>query len=137
MFKKTLYIFFISIFLFFIYCQNSVPVFFDYSDNFYVYINKNSSQCNIVKANRFDYLFLRNKKGMSCTVNKGIDELRILKDFNAEVKFTEKYINGYSVYAYSNKIDNFITLKKSRVNIQIYIESDRIIVGTPIIYGSF
>lgn len=63
---------------------------------------------------------------------------KILKDLNAQLIKTECLDDGTSViYAYSNLIRKQVKCDDNDANIQIAVKEDYIVVGWPLILGSF
>ena len=63
----------------------------------------------------------------------------ILKKLNAQIKFLE-YIDNLDlsiIYAYSPIISKTVELKNTSINLQIAVANDYLVVGWPMILGSF
>lgn len=67
-----------------------------------------------------------------------VDELdNLISDLNIEVH-SSKVISGRTIIeGYSQKISNCVVVDNLKTNIQISIGSDYLIVGSPLIIGSF
>ena len=61
----------------------------------------------------------------------------LLKKYRAKLIFIEEIDGVKNYYYYSNKLPNFEVIKNKKINLQFAIASDRVVVGTPIIYGSY
>ena len=100
------------------------------------YTVSNSSIAKIIPTEKFKLKSSYIKTGESVVVY-GYDIDDVLKDLNAEIKFTETTTNGVSIYAFSKKLKNKITINNEIVNVQIFYNESKTVVGTPIIFGSF
>lgn len=63
---------------------------------------------------------------------------KIIVDLKAEIVKTEILLEGFTViYAYSNLIKKWVEVDFKKVNIQIAVKEENVIVGWPLILGSF
>jgi len=62
---------------------------------------------------------------------------RVLKKYGASVRFIEENAGVVSYYCYTDKFQNFIMLNGVEINLQIAIDGDRAVLGTPLIFGGF
>ncbi len=117
---------------------NAQPVFKDYASEYEVYLNDASSLAEIRKVDKLEYYFLRGVKGESVTLSaKGFELESILSDFGARVVFTENLSNATVYYAYSPKIKSQKTVRGEKINLQVAISGERVVLGAPLIFGSF
>lgn len=138
MFKRIVCMFCVLVCLCFLWSQNSKPLFCDYSDEFEIYLESSSSAAVIVKINCIDYGLYTDIKGESCNVN--VDNVTvedILKEFDACVVFTETTEECVNYYAYSEKIKYRKTLNGKIINLHVSLSEHSVIVGSPMIFGSF
>jgi len=136
---KSIRLFFIMILsLICVYAVNRKPTFMDYSKDFTLYIQSNSSNCVFRKVTSFEYLFRVNVFGESCSIEKERFSLEdFLQDFSAQIVLVEE-INGLtSYYAYSKDIRYLQVVNGKKVNLHVAVGEDSVVLGTPIIYGSF
>ena len=126
-----------SIFCFFsIWQLNSESNLSKYGNCYETYTVKSTSTSKIVSS---DKLKLGNsflKTGESLLV-LGVSPKDILEELNAKIIFTENVCGGQNIYAYSNKLKNRIMLNGGVVNLQIFVSSEKTVIGTPMIFGSF
>jgi len=88
-----------------------------------------------VLLNNYDIKYSVLDTGDICIDGQNIDE--ILDIFNVEI-VSKKYVSGRVVIeGYSSDIKDHFLLNNLRVNIQLSIYGDSIILGTPLIKGSF
>ncbi len=100
------------------------------------YTGKNSSMAKIIRTQDLKFKTRFNKTGESIVIyNDDIED--IIKQLQARTVFTETINDGVSIYAYSEKLKNKITLNGENVNVQIFIKNNKTVIGTPIIFGSF
>ena len=137
MFKKILASIVFIICLAFIYQINFKPIFNDYAQTFQVCLNDKGSASQICLVNKQQFKTLKGVYGESCVVEKDLDANTILSDFKAKIVLVEDSGSGNSIYAYSSKIKNHVTINGRMVNLHIHTQKDLITVGSPIIYGSF
>jgi hypothetical protein len=136
--KKTLTIILATIFIFGFWFWVNTPIFYKYSKNVEVYSLNNSSNARIDFCISLQYKFKFFKVGESCTIEKKDFCLREFIDYyNAKVIFTENTAFGESFYMYSNKIPYGKKINGKIINLHLLINGRQIVMGTPIIYGSY
>lgn len=70
------------------------------------------------------------------TVEVYTDKDKVFETLNFQIK-KQQHINGGIVYTgYSSSVKSKV-LKKHGVNIQIFVKDERVLIGTPTIYGSY
>ena len=135
MFKKAVTLFLASLVIFVFCIINNQPVFKGRAKQFQVYV-QDSISSQILTVDEYEYCFLSGVKGLSFTVHT-IDLAGFLHDYNAKILFTEQLEQGTCYYAYSPKIKYKQEVNKKVVNLQIFVGEQRVVVGSPLIYGSF
>ncbi len=129
----ALLIIFISIFT-----SNVNPVFKRYADNYEVYLGQASSLADIKVVEDKEYVWLRGVKGESVTLKaEQFDLDKLLKEFDASVIFTETTSDSQIIYAYSPKIKYQKKIKGQTINLHVAMAKERVVVGSPLIFGSF
>ncbi len=117
---------------------NRVPVFKDYASELEVYLNSRDSTADFVTVPVTNFVFLNNIYGESFKTNKEEFDLQnFLEDFSATLINTEQTSYGVSYYAFSKKIKYRTTLFNRPINLHVFISSDTVTVGSPLISGSF
>lgn len=122
-----------------------------YGENFYIYQNNCDSYFNggeiikngsgqIVKLNKNEIQNnlnnIKNYAGESVVVNN-ISLKKIIKILNLNV-LKKYYINNdLVVIGYSNKLNHYLISENKKVNIQIKVGQENIIVGYPLIMEGF
>ncbi len=139
MFKKLFLPFTVAVFLFLVFSffyANSSPVLKKESENIEIYYEYGS----FGKSEKYDALtFNKSKtKGESCKLS-GVSYENILKDFSATHVFTEETAFGVSYYAFSPFIPYRAVIGGKVVNLHYFVSfnSNRTVLGTPIIFGSY
>lgn len=61
----------------------------------------------------------------------------ILKDLNMEIHSKKEVSDRIIIEGYTSKISNYIVVNNFKTNIQISYNDDGVIIGTPLIDGSF
>ena len=97
-----------------------------------IYINKTSS-VNFILQNDERTFF---KKGESLYL-EGYSLDDILFFYNAKVKVVEKIEEGTNYYAYSSKLKYNEVIDGKIINLHIFIGKEKIILGFPVIFGSY
>ena len=137
MIKKLLVIIISITYLFSLKAVNVQPLFSSYADNFEIYLGASSSG-SIIMADKISYSMFNGIKGESASINKlNFDLQEFLSDFGAEVILVENIDDGISFYARTDKIKNVKEVKGKKINLHIFVGKERVVVGSPIIYGSF
>ena len=105
--------------------------------------------CSLVrKAGEFSYfddydnqiyisqpLFCSSYQRLDLPASTTVDEL--LSSAYATLVFCEEVQETAVVYAYSPFIYRFVTVRGEKVNLMIAVKSDAVVVGSPIIKGSY
>ena len=121
-----------------VYFCTQTPLFYGYSDTFEISTLSSSSKAIFQNVNESQYRFSFNRTGESCEIFTGeINVDKILADFSAEIVFIEETAEQTSYYAYSDKIKYLKILDGKKVNLHISTSSEKIKIGSPIIFGSF
>ncbi len=114
------------------------PVFADYSQSYEVYLGEGSSLAKIIQVDKPEYYRLANIKGESVRIDaEGFDLDNLLSDFDAEIKFSESVEGREIYYAYSPKIKDALNVRGQRINLQVAIAKEQVVLGSPLIFGSF
>ena len=120
----------------FVWCINSVSVFGEDAKVLEVYSSFSSSG-QIYILSDCNYKKILTRCGECIQKNKNFDYEKFLKDMDAKMQFVENVNGEISIYAYSARIKNFIKIREKKINIQVHIKKDVILLATPIIFGSF
>ncbi len=116
----------------------SQPVFREYADSYEVYLDDDSSLAQTKRVNKLQYFFLTDIKGESVTVNSEEFDLEdFFNDFDARLKFTESTPDSQIYYAYSPKVKRVKRVKGQNVNLHVVVCKERVVLGSPLIFGSF
>ena len=103
------------------------------------FINKNTVTCIGGKSSgQFIYspVFFEND-GYQVKLDTEIQAVSFLRKYNCEIVFTEN-INGIeNYYFYSSKLLKKQVLNGKKVNVHLAVSDGKIILGYPIIYGSY
>ncbi len=138
MLKKLGVIFSLIIILTGIAIFNAQPIFGKLSNNYQVYLEDASSLALIKRVTAREFYSLRGVKGESVELSlDSFDLENILKQFGAEIKFTEQTADSQIYYAYSPNIKYLKKVKGEKINLHIVIAQDRAVLGSPLIFGSF
>ena len=97
------------------------------------YLQSSSSLAEIVYGEEIAF----NKTGVSVELNENILIEELLDFFNAKLIFTESTMEGISYYAYSKDLKRSTILNGKRINLHVHYSGKNVVVGTPIIFGSF
>ena len=62
---------------------------------------------------------------------------QLITKFNIEIKSTQNILNKKIIYAYSEYLNGYNLAKARESNMQISVSDNKIIVGIPVIVGSF
>ncbi len=76
------------------------------------------------------------EKGITLRIKEGIGYENIVRNLKAEEKFVEKTSDSILIYYYTPYLKNYVKLKDYRINLQICINNEYTVVGTPLVYGS-
>ncbi len=138
MLKKTAVIFAACFLILALYFYLNTPIFKDYANTYEVYLESYSSSEDIVKVAYNNFSGLPRIKGLSFKAERNNFSIaEFLEDFGAEIKFTESVKEGTSYYCYSGKIKYREMVKGKIINLHVFIGSEQVTVGAPLIYGSF
>ena len=86
-----------------------------------------------IKDNRLD-----NTLGVAYIYPKESAEVSELIDkFSAKIRFTQDLEDGATYYGYCKGLDKSVEIDGEKINIQIVSNKDNIIVGFPLIMGSY
>lgn len=114
----------------------SRPVLFNYVEKVTIYTKNSSSTAQFYTVQKSDFLGVENIKGESCVFEKA--SLKdIVKKFNLKIIKTEVLDGVTCYYAKSDSLPYSIKLNGLTVNAQIAVTKDRIVFGSPIIFGSY
>ncbi|MFA6860496.1 MAG: YwmB family TATA-box binding protein [Clostridia bacterium] len=96
---------------------------------------------DIQKIKSFDFSNL-NARGEMVVVPLNEEEQANLMEMKKNIGFVKVFTEiienvGTSEYGYTSKIDSYLILQGSKVNMQIVIRNDSFVVGTPVILGSY
>ncbi|MBR5899778.1 MAG: hypothetical protein IKZ38_00075 [Clostridia bacterium] len=136
--KKILAITFVLLMFGYLINAYNQPIFKGYAQRFTVYLGDNSSNARQRTVERLGYALSLNKFGESCSVKKedfDIDEF--INTFSAQPVFSESLPEGENYYFYSPSVKYLKTLGDKRVNLQVFIGEDRVVLGSPIIFGGY
>jgi hypothetical protein len=97
------------------------------------YLDSSSSLAEMV----YDKGVYFNKTGFSVELEEMIDLGDLLSSFGAKILFVEDTTDGTSYYAYSPKLKHVNIINKTRVNLHVHVSKDKMVVGSPLIFGSF
>lgn len=136
MLKKGL-VFLLSIFcLFSVWQSNSESTLSKYGSPYEFYTQQNSSTARILNGKTLKNMKIFFKTGESIIVDKDYEQ-NIIELLQVKISFIETTSNGTSVYGYSNKLKGKINLNGKKVNVQIFYGEEKVVLGSPIILGSF
>lgn len=109
-------------------------------------INKSVLVSKIVKNGAKNHIYFRklnnnihiNAAYKQVSLDKSTMQIkRIITDFKININKKEKVENNICLYGYSSMFKKFCILNNYKINFQIVISTNKIIVGYPLIYGSF
>ena len=136
MLKKSL-VFLLSIFcVLSVWQANSTTALSQYGSPYEVYTQRNSSIAKIFNGNTVSKTKIFFKTGESVIVYKQYEQ-KIIELLEAKIRFIETTESGTSIYAYSKKLKSNIKVQGETVNVQIFYGQDKVVLGSPIILGSF
>ena len=114
------------------------PVFYKYSNSYDVYLGDNSSLAEIVEVDSPYFFALGKKWGESVRLSpKDFSLENLLEDFSARLVFSESTSTHQIYYAFSPTIRYQKRVKGKKVNLQIAIAKNSVVLGSPLIFGSF
>ena len=113
---------------------SSQPIFSEFSENFEVYLNENSSNAIILSSDARWFAMTFTRTGESCKTDASVAD--IFGYFKARTVFVENTSEGVSYYGFTDKIKYREFLKGETVNIHVFVGKTHTTVGSPLIYGS-
>ena len=116
---------------------NSQPVFEKYASSYEISELYSNSNARLKFAEKKGYVLSFLRTGESATIRKEISIKKLLQTFDAEIIFSEQTEFGLSVYAYSKQLPYRKLINGAIVNVQIFIAKEKVVIGSPIIFGSF
>ena len=134
--KKLFCIAFSIIIIALFYAIYTRPVLFDYSNKVTIY-SKNCSFSNALYiVNRGEYFSTDKIYGESAVI-EGYSASEIFDLFSAEILKTEVVDDITCYYGYTSVLPYEIDLFGEKVNVHVAVDGNKIILGTPLIFGSF
>ena len=112
------------------------PCLFEYSSTVTIYAKNGSFDDGISVVERGSYFSTDKIYGESAVI-EGFSVDEIFKEFNATVIKVEKVDDITCYYGYSKRLPYEIKLFNDKVNLHVAVDGDKIILGTPLIFGSF
>lgn len=79
---------------------------------------------------------LKNVAGVTIKTNGEIDK-NLLNKLQIKILKTEEIYGRKIVYGFSNFFDQFVFMQNKKVNLQIVENNGKLIIGNPIIFGSY
>ena len=137
MFKRIVCLFFVLVLSTVLWTLNRKPLFSEFSNDFELYLNSNSSNATIVYTDRLGYGKYNGVTGESCVVTTGETVYEIMDLFDAKMMFCEKTDTGVNYYCYSNRIKYQKTVNGVTINLHISLSDTQTKIGSPMIFGSF
>jgi hypothetical protein len=138
MFKRFLLIVSVVMLLIGLTLSYSAPLFIKKGKTVQAYIGSSSSLARIEEVDALSFMLLKGVKGESVELDYNEFNLsNFLKEFRAKLLFIEQTEEGVSYYAYSPKIPYQKRINGKTVNLHVFVASERVKVGSPIIFGSF
>ena len=115
-----------------------MPVFHEFSEVSTLYVGEANSNCKIVMTKNSFVPFILSVRGESVQIhNKNFNLNSLLAHFDARLIFIEELEEGTSYYAFSNQIKYRKIMKDKVVNLHVFIAENYVVLGSPIIFGSF
>lgn len=147
---KRIYIFFIIIFSFFSFFCSKNDVFYDYFKNFptsefcYVTDKEKENVRTIKNGDMFLNYFLRQEKHIIDAKYKHVyidaseqNVCKIIKDLNIAIREKEMYEEREIYFGYTPFFSKNIYHGQHKINVQIVVLADKILIGYPCVYISF
>ncbi|MGN1221690.1 MAG: hypothetical protein ACI4TT_00475, partial [Christensenellales bacterium] len=96
-------------------------------------VSCDSKYASTVKAS------INNILGESITINNpNEDVLKQINDYiSKNILYDEKLDGTQIIYGYDNTLKNFVMVDGQKINFQVAINSDYVVIGYPLILGSF
>ncbi len=114
----------------------SRPVLFKYAEKVTVYTNNPSSTAQFFTVQKDDFLGIESIKGESCVFEQ-TSLKSIVEKFNFTIVKTEVLEGVTCYYATTDLLPYSIKINGLKVNAQIAVTKNRVVLGTPIIFGSY
>ena len=134
--KKLTCIIFSVVIIALFYAIYTRPFLFEYSDNITIYTKNGSFSDGICKGARGEYFFTDKIYGESAVID-GYSATEIFELFSGEILKTEVVDDITCYYGYTSRLPYEIDLFDEKINIHVVVDGDKIILGTPLIFGSF
>lgn len=116
---------------------NSQPVFKNFASRYEISELYSSSSARLKFAEKKEYVLSFLRTGESVTIYENFSAQELLTTLGAKEIFTEQTEFGVSVYAYSKQLPYRKIINGKVVNIQIFTGEEKVVIGSPIIFGSF
>ncbi len=100
------------------------------------YLGENSSARTVTSCSPLAALFLGDVKGES-VVYRGDRYSEFAEKYHAELLFTETVNGAVGYYLYAPRFGEGVVLGGKKVNLQIAVDGDCTVVGTPLIFGGW
>lgn len=96
-------------------------------------VSCDSKYANVVKAS------INNILGESITINNPTEDvLKQINDYISQNTLYDEKLDGTQIiYGYDNTLENFVIVDGQKVNFQVAINIDYVVIGYPLILGSF
>ena len=106
---------------------------------FYFYSKSSSAKMITLSYEQTkDFIYFKNQlKGESVVFYDCKKAKDLLAELNAKLVFKEKGEDFDCEYYYSPQISNAIYLNGKRINLHFCYSKDRVVVGSPLVFGSF
>lgn len=136
-FLRTFFTFLLSIIAFvFIFSFYRTPTLIRFSNQVEVYTILDNSNAKISIFERGDNPFYTFITGESCAIYD-LSLKEVLSILNGKIYHTERIDNNLSIYGYSKKLPYAKQAFGKKINFQIVIKDGYLLLGTPVIYGSY
>lgn len=138
--RKIYQTFFIYLTFFLTFCLfyiNSKPI-IKTNGKVEVYLGSNSSCCKFETTDYVGASLIFNKYGESVILedeNFNVEEF--FRSVQGEIVLIEEIEGGTSFYAYSKEIKYLREIKGERINLHVYVKGEKVIIASPIIFGSY
>ena len=134
--KKLTCIVFSIIIIAIFYAVYTRPCLFEYSKKVTIYSKNGSFSDGIKVISRESYFSTDKIYGESIVVD-GLSVDAIFKEFDANIIKVEQVDNITCYYGYTSRLPYEIKLFGDKVNLHVAVDGDKIILGTPLIFGSY
>ena len=104
-----------------------------------LYFYSDRNLLNVLASSEVDYVLLNVMKNDNCVVVcvGGVDYIDIINALEIEVVVKKEISNRLVVEGYTRNINNYVCIDDYKINIQMSITKDTLIIGSPLIYNSF